>query len=465
MKLMKSLVLLGSVLALSACDSDSNNNNRNQDAEFFSLQVLHASPDAPPVNVFVDGVEVLSGVDFKEGSAQLGLQVRDIPYSIRVDGITPDGDVTVIGPADFTFEADTTYTIAAINGVADIEPAIISQPDTSSAASARIFVLHGTAGPGPDFSLPVDVYVDAFSEPAAPIGTSAPFTFDFRGTIGPAELAPGDYQIRVTLAGDPDTVVYDSGRVPLAAGDDLVLAAVPNIDGGPAAVSLVALTGTGSAEFADVNAPTGLRIGHLSPDTPEVDVVVDGEIFLGNVPFPAVTDIGALPAATYNVAVQATVNPGTFPIGPVDLDLEAGTWYTVLAVDFLANIEPLILTDDGRSVATNAKVRIVHASPTAQDVDIYVVAPGTDINTVDPTLAVVPFKANTGYLALPEGDYEVTVTPTGTKTAAIGPAAISIENGGVYTAIARDPLPGETEFGLIVLADSLIEADTRVEAD
>ena len=458
MKLMKSLVLLGSALALTACDSD-NNNNRNQDAEFFSLQVLHASPDAPPVNVFVDGAEVLSGVDYKEGSEALRLEVRDVPYTIRVDGIVPGDDVTVIGPVDINFAADTIYTIAAINGVADIEAAILTQSDNAADGTARIFVLHGTPGPGADFSLPVDVYVDAFSEPAAPIGTSAPFTFDFRGTIGPADLAPGDYQIRVTLAGDPDTVVYDSGRVPLAAGDDLVLTAVPNVDGGPAAVSLVALTGAGSAEFADVNVPTGLRVGHLSPDTPEVDIVVDGNIFLGNVPFPAVTDIGALPAGTYNVAVQPSIAPGTFPIGPVDLDLAAGTWYTVLAVDTLANIEPLILDDDGRSIATSAKVRIVHASPTAQDVDIYVVAPGTDINTVDPTLAVVPFKANTGYLALPEGDYEVTVTPTGTKTAAIGPAEISIENGGVYTAIARDPLPGEMEFGLIVLVDQLVEAD------
>ncbi|MDH5323708.1 MAG: DUF4397 domain-containing protein, partial [Gammaproteobacteria bacterium] len=59
------------------------------------------------------------------------------------------------------------------------------------------------------------------------------------------------------------------------------------------------------------------------------------------------------------------------------------------------------------------------------------------------------------YIALPAGDYDVTVTPTGTKTAAIGPATISIANGDVFTAIARDPLPGAMEFGLILLADVL----------
>lgn len=461
MKFLKSLIVLGSAFALAACDSDNNNGPREPDAEFFALQVLHASPDAPPVNVFVDGAEVLSGVDYKQGSPRIGLQVRDEPYRIRVDGILPGGNQTVIGPADIEFAADTIYSIVAANGVANIEPIIISQPDVPpSAGSARLLVLHATAGPeGPDFSLPVDVYVDAYTEPNAAIGTSAPFTFDFREVLtgAPIELAPGDYQVRVTLAGDAEAVVYDSGRLPLAGGDDLTLAAVPNVNGGSAALSVVALNGVEAVEFADVNVPTGLRIGHLSPDTPEVDVVVNGEIFLGNVPFPAVTDILALPADTYNVAVQPSIAPGTFPIGPVDLELEAGTWYTVLAVDFLDNIEPLILTDDARPLATSAKVRIVHASPTAQDVDIYVVAPGTDINTVDPTLTAVPFKANTGYIALPEGDYDVTVTPTGTKDAAIGPATISIEDGGVYTAIARDPLPGAMEFGLIVLVDELTE--------
>ncbi len=195
----------------------------------------------------------------------------------------------------------------------------------------------------------------------------------------------------------------------------------------------------------------------MSSDTPAVDIVVNGGVYLADVPFPAVTDIAPLPADTYNVAIQAAGNPGVVPIGPVDLDLEAGTRYSVLAVNYFNSIEPLILTDDARSVATYAKVRVIHASPTAQDVDVYVTAPGTDITTVDPTLPLFAFKDNTGYLALPAGDYDVTVTLPGTKTAAIGPATISIENGGVYTAIARDPLPGAVEFGLIVLSDGLAD--------
>lgn len=451
MKFATPIMFACAALVLAACDSDNNSPLQQVPVEpapeMTKVQVLHGSPDAPAVNVYVDGAEVLGDVDYKVGSQALALDAGT--YSIRVDGILPGGDATVIGPVDLDFAADTVYTIAAVNAVSAIEPVVISQPDTAvSAGAARLFVLHGSAA-----APQVDVYVTA---PGADLAASAPVgTFSFKETIGPAEVTAGDYQVRVTAAGDPSAVVFDSGTITLNDGDDLTVAALPNTSGGPAAVSLVALTGSGSLEILDVNTPTSLQVVHASPDAPAVDVIVDGGELVGDLTYPDATSFVEVPDATYNVTVTVADNPGAIAIGPVDLELDAGTRYSVLAVGELANIEPLILTDDPRRVATNAKVRIVHASPSAADVDIYVTAVGADINGESPTLDNVPFKANTGFLALPAGDYDVVVTPTGTKTAAIGPVTISIADGGVYTAVARDPLPGAADFGLIVLDDFL----------
>lgn len=445
MKTLKSFAIVCSMLALAACDSSSNNNRDRS----FNLQVLHGSPDAPAVNVLVDGQAVLTDFDYMDGSGWVALD--EGTYSIQVDGILPSGDVTVIGPVDLTFDREMTYTIAAVNDVANIEPVVIAQSNEDvSAGSARLFALHAAAA-----APSVDVFVTA---PGADLTTEAPIgTFDFKGTIGPAEVPAGDYQIRVTAAGDATAVVYDSGTVTLNASDDLVVAAVPNTSGGPAAVTLVGLAAAGSVELLDFETPTGLRVGHLSADTGPVDVLVNGAEYLTDVPFTAVTGFDALPADTYNVQVTAANNAGVVAIGPVDLELAAGTWYSVLAVDEFANIEALIATDDARSVATNAKVRIIHAAanPAAATVDIYVTAVGADINDEEPTLSSVAFKDNTGYLNLDAGDYDVTVTIAGTKTAAIGPATVSLANGDVFTAIARDPKPGEMDFGLILLADEL----------
>ncbi len=456
MNTMSKFLLACSLFALAACDSDNNNRGGGPVPEFATVQVFHGSSDAPAVNVFVDGAEALSGVDYLQSSGFIGVAAGT--HEIRVDAILPGGNVTVLGPVDLTFVADTVNTISAIGNVANIEASLITQPSAVTApGSARLFVLHAAPGAvGPDFSLPVDVYV------TVPGGAlDMPVTFDFRETIGPLDVTAGDYQIRVFVAGsvDPADLVYDSGTLTLNDGDDYRVAAVPNTKGGEGLLTLVGMTSGGPVNFLDVRTPTALRVGHLSPDTGPVDVLVNGGVYRGGVPYPTVTGFDPLAAATYNVAVNPEASTMSV-IGPVDLTLEAGTWYSVLAVDFFSNIgNPLILTDDSRPVATNAKVRIIHASPTAQDVDIYVVGPTVvDVTDEDPTLTAVPFRANTGYLALPEGDYNVIVTLTGSKDPAIGPAGISISNGGVYTAIARDPVPGSMEFGLIVLADVLNDA-------
>jgi hypothetical protein len=47
----------------------------------------------------------------------------------------------------------------------------------------------------------------------------------------------------------------------------------------------------------------------------------------------------------------------------------------------------------------------------------------------------------------------VTVTPAGSKNAAIGPATITLDASGIYSAVARDPLPGSSSPGLMLLDD------------
>ena len=415
------------------------------------LQVLHASPDAPPVNILVNGSAALTDVDYKVGSGRLA--INEGTYTIAVEGILPGGNATVIGPVDLTFAGDTINTIVAVGDVANIQPVVVTQPrDPVSAGAARLNVLHAT-----EAAPQVDVYV---TTPGADLAASAPVgTFSFTETIGPAEVPAGPYQIRVTAAGNAAAVVYDSGEIALNDGDDLFVAAVPNTLPDTAAagspISLTLLTGTGSADLLTAGTQASLRAFHVSPDTDLVDVVVNDDFaapLIEDFDYTQVVGYVPVDAGDYNLKVTPANDAGTIAID-ADVSLAAGQFYDVLAIGTFAAIQPLVLNDDPRPVGTYAKVRIVHGSPTAADVDIYVAAPGTDISTIDPAFSNIPFAASTGYVNLPAGDYEVTVTPTGSTTPAIGPAPFIFADGDVFTVVARDADGGGAPLDVIVTSD------------
>jgi hypothetical protein len=285
---------------------------------------------------------------------------------------------------------------------------------------------------------------------ATPLGS-----FAFGEDLGPVIIPSGDYQVRVTPASTPGTVLFDSGTIALPSAADLLILAVENTDLGASPVSLVVADGTGSFEIFDTNTPAELRVIHASPDAPPVDIVVNDDFanpVLEDVPFPAASDYLSVPPGAYNLKVTAANNPGAIVID-ADVDLDAGAQYSVYATGTLATIAPYVLVDDNRPVVTEAKVRIVHTAPSAGPVDIYVTPPGADITTATPAFENVPFLGETGYVSLAGMSYDVTVTVAGTKTAAIGPATIALTDGGVYTAAARDAVGGGAPFGLILLDD------------
>jgi hypothetical protein len=415
--------------------------------ETTQVRFIHASPDAPNVNISGIARSIASDLAYQEIADYQDFAVGTL--TVQVDAIVPGGEVTVIGPVDLDLASGTNYTVVASGNAASIAPIVIASSANSVAAgSVRAQVLHAA----PD-APPVDVYVTA---PGALLAQEVSLgSFAFGESLGPVEVPAGDYQIRVTLPSDPTTVVYDSGTISLADGSDLLISAVANTGPGAAPISLIVAGGVGGFTLPDVATPAEVRVIHVSPDAPAVDVIVNDDFanpVLANVPYPAFSNYLSLAPGAYNFKVTAAGNPSAIVID-ADVDLTAGQQYSVYATNVLAEISPLVTLDDDRDVVTEVKLRILHLAPGAGLVDVYLTGVGEDISTLDPTLSDVDFLADTGYLSVPGGSYDVTVTVAGTKTAAIGPAAVTLLDGGVYTAAARDETGGGAPFGLILLDD------------
>ena len=247
------MVLAGSVM-LSGCWLDD-----DDDPATTSVRVLHASSDAPAVNVRVNGDVVVPGADYKQAAVlapSAGLA------DIAVDGLLPGGEtVTVISADGVSLRSDTKYDVIAVGKVGDdtIEPLILADDGArDDANSARLRVVHLSPEAQTAAAGPVDVYVTASGDP---LPAEATFSFSFKESVGPLELpASDDYQIRVTPAGS-DTVVYDSGQIGLPAGSDLLVGAVDNTgaNGDASPISLVVVNGSDVAEIFDVDQQSGVH--------------------------------------------------------------------------------------------------------------------------------------------------------------------------------------------------------------
>ena len=422
-----------------------------------TVRVLHASPNAPAVNILVNGEEALSGVDYAQGSGFLPVVEEN---NIQVEAIIPGGNAVVID-ADVALDYSTEATIIAVDNVPAIAPlAIVNSSDSAiTTGNFRAQVVHAApAAPA------VDVYVTTFDADLAastPInGAGNPLAFqDFTEQL---ETPAGDYQIRITAGGDPSAVVYDSGEISLAEGADLMIVAVENTGPGATPVQLIVLDGTAASQLNDVDTPASVIAAHLSPDAPAVDLLADVNDttedeaipLVRNVAFTEFCELDSVPApGDYTISVVANSDNSIVAL-QFPLAVEQGTEAIAAVSGFLSSGDPAItalpLVDGStRSVVTETKLRITHGSPSTGPVDLYLVATGTDISGVEPTFADVPFGADTTQLSVANAVYDAIVTPAGTKTAAISLTGLDFSAGGaVIDVIARDPATDGSEGAL-----------------
>ena len=194
-----------------------------------------------------------------------------------------------------------------------------------------------------------------------------------------------------------------------------------------------------------------VRVMHASPDTPAVDIFVDGAKAVTALAFPASTGYVSLPAGSHNVKVFVSPSDGSgMPALEANLNVGAGKDYTVLAVGLLsdASLSLLPLEDNNATPAEGkAHVRLIHASPDAPSVDVAVAGTNTLV------FSAVPFKGVGAYTPVDTGTYDLEVRAAGTGTVALTINDLALANRTVYTAVAVGLL-GDGSLAVVPLVDA-----------
>jgi len=461
-------VITCAALALSACDNDNDASDLGTPPSVTTatVEIIHGSQNAPAVNVLLDQSPRITDLDYKQAAFER-LTVGDV--DIQVDGILPGGATTTVVP-ETTLPVDegVRTTVIASGDVGSLTPFVLfDTTPTIAADQTRVRVLHA-ASTAPA----VSVYVNAPGEDifgagaAGLVGTIEydPVNYETVGLLDLGQVPAGPYQVRVTVPNPVDAadILYDSGVIDLPGGADLLIAAVPTTRPGDAPISLLASTGSALLEFLDVDTSTNLRVAHASPNAPAVDVVINDDFAASPRPiadraFGTITDYVPVTLGDNYKVVPTTAD------SPVVLDLTpaftVGTDNTLIAAGLLPaaapiELEAIALLDDNRPVATEAKVRLIHGSPAAGDVDIYVVPAGTTIDdTVTPNFSDVPFGADTGYVSLADGSYDVLIDPVDDAIPDLSLPGLTFSAGSVYSAIAIDAVGGGTPLSVITFDD------------
>ena len=221
------------------------------------------------------------------------------------------------------------------------------------------------------------------------------------------------------------------------------------------AAALVAALAAGvvmAPQGADAQQATGrVRIMHASPDTPPVDIFVDGQKAVTALAFPNNTGYVALPAGGHNVKVFVSPSDGTgTPALQATLEVVAGKDVTVLATGRVSDgsLALTLFEDDNRTPSgNNAHVRLIHASPDAPPVNVAVA--GTDTNV----FTGVAFRNVSPYVPVPAGTYSLDVKVNATGATVLTIPNLKLDARTVYTAVAVG-LAGNGTLRVVPLVDA-----------
>lgn len=227
-----------------------------------------------------------------------------------------------------------------------------------------------------------------------------------------APVSPGEHQVQIVPAGEGSEAAVIDDTMSFDGGGAYIVAVVGNLADIEARTYEVNLD---SVEPGKAR----VRVIHAAPDAENLDVAVSGgDVLFGDLGFDNVSDYSDVDTGTYDFDVREaggdrTVAQATglaFEDGVVydifALATEGGAGLTLLALE--TNVSRPCSSVVGQGTETDACFRVVHASPGAPAVDVYV----ADTMVIEG----LAYGQAAEFVSIPNGDERnIVVVPTGTE--------------------------------------------------
>ncbi len=403
MNLMRTLCL--SSLTLLACGMETEKpmpNPPTQDpvvSKKATINVVHASPDAPAVDVYLNGQLAVKALDYRKNTGNVELDAGDYKVELRAAGAAATS--AAVYTATVSLAKDSRTLVVAEGRLADAAGSatafrLTTLPfGTKDTAAVQVRLLHGSpSAPMVDLAAGSSTLINdvKFGEASAFAKVSADLAP--KTALG---VRPGDAAIDLAFVSTPDATIPRGavltaiafGEInPLSPDNRFFAVSALNEDSG----QLIDL----SVQINDKAPKASFYVVHTSPDAPAVDVVTKGgDKLITGLAYRTVSTRLEVPGGVYPVEVRPTTQSTAVLSANVKLlpVLSWGLFAHGLAAGSAPADRKLALSAlpvGAKDAGGATRLRVVHASPDAPAVDV--LAGGKAL------LSALPFPRATGYL-------------------------------------------------------------------
>ncbi len=403
------------------------------------VRVIHLSPDGAPVDVYIGDTTspVITGLSYESASSIHSFQAD----TFRVIVTGAGSAAARLIDKDVILRAGQRTDIALVNPNASLDASTFSYDYTSSPDpdSAYVRIVHASPDQGNVDVTVVDRNGNAFTVPN--------LTFPSRSAFLP--IPAGAVEVLVHEAGTPNLIYHT--RTSIAGGNRVSIITT----GFSAALQLRALYETNmqaQQPMQLLDQLAEIRVVHLMPDAPPVDVYIDNLLRFSGLTFNDASAAVQVATGAHHIEVTRVGNRSSAYLDR-NVSVTGNTRLNFLATGTAA-APSMTTTTFGLSMVPSgdtAYVRFVHASPNAGNVDLHIVDPTGDTTV----LGNVAVNGSSSWLPLPAGDMTIDVYKAGTRTLLehTQPSLV----GGLYATVFT------TEFVSGLSMRLLVENDTNAQ--
>ncbi|KEK24051.1 DUF4397 domain-containing protein [Bacillus gaemokensis] len=177
-------------------------------------------------------------------------------------------------------------------------------------------------------------------------------------------------------------------------------------------------------ESQEATLPSYMRIFHVSPNTPAIDILVNGQKVIKNISFKQFSPYLSLTQGQYRIDIVPVGNEK--PIFSALVPMMGNHSYTLATIGNEMHIQLQPILDNTHLPAGQAKIRFAHFSPDTPVVNV-------SLKDGDHLFENVLFKQITDYLQVSPGTADIEISLADTKKNLVTIPKVKVEANTIYT--------------------------------